>query len=290
MIREIENHVAKLLWLWIETQGKTTPAEIVERTGLKRTTVMHGLTNLRTAGQIVRVSSGLYCSASGTDGSVSGTIRSAPGTDCSATGTCSASGTVESSGTGTESSASGTPRSQRNNTKRNKIKERKEELKNEKKTTDRLFDFVDLESADYQDKRSEVGRDFKERNISPDLLDRLAAGKVLKMPGFEKSVLKHVRDEAFVQVQSGKIPHRWVHVAKHVEKCYQAAGWIWTPCRTSTQVWVQQQHKARQTLETKASTDSKIVKTRSDKAHGKEGIKPNALEKLGKKLFKSKTG
>ena len=76
----------------------------------------------------------------------------------------------------------------------------------------------------------------KERGVSPDLIDRIALGITEKIPGFLVEKLIEIKKEAERDRKLGEIKCRWILIAQYARRCYEAAGYEWTPCRTALRI------------------------------------------------------
>ena len=81
--------------------------------------------------------------------------------------------------------------------------------------------------------RDMILKSIKEKDLSPDLVDRIAAGMALKLPGFDTEAMQDVCKEAHERQKTGIIKRRYIHIAKYVRDVYEANGYDWTPCRSA---------------------------------------------------------
>jgi hypothetical protein len=113
---------------------------------------------------------------------------------------------------------------------KDKYKDKKKnfELNFEKTSTENLFDDIDRNSEQFSKVREIIEELFREKGISPDLIDRIAAGNVLCLIGFDMQSLREIQEEAKQQWKAEKIAKRFIHVAKYAQDVYEANGWTWT--------------------------------------------------------------
>lgn len=298
MIQKITSHLNKFVWLWITTQGKTTPAEIMQETGIKHRSTMKALAELRAGGFVVRLSAGLYCAAECTDCAVSRTDHAAGRTKSAAGDTCAAGCTAESAAECTECAARCTSECTKKDIKQNKTKQKKGDLEKKgiEKNTDILFEHVDRTSERYLTVYQAALKVFHERGVSPDLVERIAAAVVLRLPGADDVGLKQIKSEAVEAVCEGRLKSRWIHVANQVRKIYEAAGWTWTKCRTEKERMLQELNRVRaekemveQLAADRPAQPSGKVRRVSHPARGVESPAADSLAKLGRRL-REKTG
>lgn len=301
MIREIEGNAAKLIWLWIAVQGKTTPAEICRECGMSRAVVMAKLGELRSNGKIQSTARGLYCIAGNTQSLADKAQRLADRTESLADKTCLAGKTTECPADKTECLADKTPDAQRNISERNKIKEKKDFLS--EKSTENLFEHVDGTSERFIELRLAAKKVFGERGVSPDLLDRIAAAVMLGLAGADNATLLQIKAESFEAIQAERVKHRWVHVASCIRQIFEAAGWTWTKCRTEREKQLQELNRVRAAKraaeELAAATKepdppptlngAKVRKTTQRGTGPAAPIAEDALAKLGRRVNR-KTG
>ena len=99
-------------------------------------------------------------------------------------------------------------------------------------TADDLFACFDAESDEYRKQRRRIQDMFKEKHVSPDLLDRIALGACLKLPGCSPGELEAIKREAYERVKEGAIGRRFIHVCRYMKDVYEAAGYEWTNVRS----------------------------------------------------------
>ena len=121
-----------------------------------------------------------------------------------------------------------------------KIKEKNKERVfqnscSEKSVVDTLAEY-DIESREFQHHRKRVGDMFREKDISPDLLDRIALGVCLKLPGCSDRELDAIKQEANQLQKDGRISKRYIHVACYMKDVFEAAGYVWVKVRSSRDV------------------------------------------------------
>ena len=78
-----------------------------------------------------------------------------------------------------------------------------------------------------------------ERGVSPDLIDRIALGMCENIPGLRFDVLFEMRSEAEMDKRRGHLKYRWIRILNYARRCFENAGYEWTPCRTAKQVEVE---------------------------------------------------
>ncbi len=94
---------------------------------------------------------------------------------------------------------------------------------------------VDLHEPKNAELRENTRKVLAERDLSPDLVDRITVARVLEIPGFDRESLIDVRKEAEQLQKDGKLRFRWIHQAKYVQDAFAANGIEWIPCRSARQ-------------------------------------------------------
>lgn len=235
MLNEIRTPLEKLIWLWLHGKGQSTPNQMSKEIGIPRRSIMRGLAELTVGGFVIRAEVGLYCVTSGTPSAASGT----PGRGCAT------SDTPHCAMDGTNCATGGTQNAQINILKGYEIEIKGNEIKGNLIPISEIWLRVDRDSSNYQTARQRFQEMFQERDISADLIDRIAAGYVLQLAGFHESVLYTVKREAEEQQRAGKLKARWIHVAKFVQQAYEAAGFAWSPCRTQREIYLTLRNEIR---------------------------------------------
>ncbi|MDR1958895.1 MAG: DUF4373 domain-containing protein [Planctomycetaceae bacterium] len=125
--------------------------------------------------------------------------------------------------------------------KRNKRKKEKSFCCNNEKVSEKktktekrhpIFGTVDMNSEAFTVNRDKLMKFFSEKGISHELIERIAAGIVLKLPGFDSSAINEIKKEAFERQKSGAINSRYIHIAKYAKDVFEANGYEWTPVRS----------------------------------------------------------
>jgi len=126
--------------------------------------------------------------------------------------------------------------------KESKEKIRKEEDFSKKKNIAEMLSRV-REEEWFMPTLSRVQKDFRDRDVSDDLLERIAAG-INRCPGMEHDIMYKLREKAIQEQKEGTLKLRWMKYANYVKKCYVAAGYEWAPCRTADEIYIERKRAA----------------------------------------------
>ncbi|MDR1383195.1 MAG: hypothetical protein LBJ67_05025 [Planctomycetaceae bacterium] len=94
------------------------------------------------------------------------------------------------------------------------------------------FDESDKRYAEHLHYRKQLLGLIREKELSEDLVNRIAYGCTLKLPGFDVEHIQAVLGEATERKKQGIIKYKYIHVAKYAADWFKAAGYEWTRCRT----------------------------------------------------------
>lgn len=143
-----------------------------------------------------------------------------------------------------------------------KSKYQEKEIKiNKEKCVDFLGDWVDVSDERYLKAHAYAERMFNRygagvrKGTSPALINRFVAGfalgiPLINFPELEEQLKEAEKETALYESfkgfgkQSG-IRRPYVRIARYLKKCFEAAGWIWTPCTSPFEFRLKRAHKLK---------------------------------------------
>lgn len=115
------------------------------------------------------------------------------------------------------------------------------QLRSNKRSMDELLHHPVRNHEAFRKNREKIGMILKVKDISPDLLDRIALGATLALPGFSPSEIKSIREEADQRLKEGIIRFCYIHIAKYAQDVFEANGYEWTPVRSARRARLENQ-------------------------------------------------
>ncbi|MCL2304815.1 MAG: hypothetical protein FWC43_05675 [Planctomycetaceae bacterium] len=116
-----------------------------------------------------------------------------------------------------------------------------------KKSIEELKDLVFSSKKNqevYTTYRKVIESVVQERNVSPDLIDRIALAGVAEIPGLDLKTILAIKGTATAKQRLGELEYRWMWFADAARWCFGIAGYEWTPCRTPREYFLQQKSQA----------------------------------------------
>lgn len=108
-----------------------------------------------------------------------------------------------------------------------------------------LFARVDFEhNEEHRHYRAVTAKFLAEKDISDDLVDRVALGGILGVCAFHAETIKKIWAEAAEKKREGRIKYKWVDLANYTKLAFEAIGVKWEPCRSYRECLVRRKANA----------------------------------------------